>query len=380
MLLSRRFWLGIVVTVGFLFLFLWKVDFSETGRELQGANYAYFLPAVAIYFCSLAVRCLRWRFLLLYLKPVSILRLYPVVAIGYMANNMLPLRLGELVRAHFLGEKEGLNKASVLSTIGVERVLDGLTLLLFAGVVWPFLPWTDVLRTGDGELNRTWVAGSIAVAALFVMAFAAVFLLAASPRLRGGLVRVLPALFPAEVHLSVGDKLSVDVAVRDKVDGLVRLLLEGLGALRSPRALLIICLLSGPVWLIEAAAYYILAISFGLDQPFHVILLVTATSNLATAIPSTIGGIGPFEVVAKATLVAFGVGASAAAAFAFSVHILALWLPVNILGLLFLWRENISLSQVARTQPLEPSSQEVPGLSTFARSPGTAVAGEGEEE
>ncbi len=360
MLLSRRFWLGIVVTLGFLFLFLWKVDFGETGRELQDANYAYFIPAIACYFLALSVRSLRWRFLLLHLKPVSIPRLYPVVAIGYMANNMLPLRLGELVRAHFLGEKEGISKASVLSTIGVERVLDGLTLLLFAGVVWPFLPWTDVLRNDAGELNGAWVAGSIAVAVVFVAAFVAVFLLAASPRLGNGLVRVVPGLFPK--------------GVRVKVEGLLRLLLDGFGALRSPRALLAICLLSGPVWLMEAATYYIVAISFDLDQPFQVILLVTATSNLATAIPSSIGGIGPFEVVAKSTLVAFGVGGEAAAAYAFSVHILALWLPVNLLGLLFLWRENVSLAQIARTRPLELSSELAAGLSTFPGPPGAAMA------
>ena len=366
MLLTRRFWLGIVATLGFLFLFLWKVDFGEIGRELQNANYVYFVPAIACYFFSLSIRSLRWRFLLLHLKPVSIPRLYPVVAIGYMANNMLPLRLGELVRAHFLGEKEGISKASVLSTIGVERVLDGLTLLLFAGVVWPFLPWTDVLRNDDGQLKTAWLAGSITVAVVFVVAFAAVFLLAASPRLSNGLVRAVPALFPT--------------GVRVKIEGLLHLLLSGLGALRSPRALLTICLLSGPVWLLESAAYYIVALSFDLDQPFQVILLVTATSNLATAIPSSIGGIGPFEVVAKSTLVAFGVGGEAAAAYAFSVHILALWLPVNILGLLFLWRENVSLAQVARTRPLGLPTEPAKGLPTFPRPPGAAMSGERDDE
>ena len=343
MLFTRRFWLGVVVTLGFLALFLWKVDFSETGRELQGASYSFFLPAVLCYFLSLGVRSLRWRLLLLHLKPVSISRLYPVVSIGYMANNILPVRLGELVRAHFLGEKEGVSKASVLSTIGVERVLDGLTLLLFVIIVWPFLPWTDVLRNDEGDLRTAWLVGSVAVALAFLAAFLFVCVLAASPRLGDGLVRVVPALLPA--------------AVRGRVREVLRLLLNGLGALRSPRAFLSICLLSGPVWLLEGMVYYIMALSFDLGQPFSVILLVTATSNLATAIPSSIGGIGPFEVVAKSTLVAFGVGAEAAAAYAFSVHILALWLPVNILGLLFLWRENVSLAQVARTAPLEISAE-----------------------
>ena len=105
----------------------------------------------------------------------------------------------------------------------------------------------------------------------------------------------------------------------------------------------------------EAAVYYIIALSFDLDQPFQVILLMTATSNLATAVPSTIGGIGPFEVVAKSTLVAFGVTGEAAAAYAFFVHIVVLWLPVNILGVLFLWRENFSFLQLARSRPIDLS-------------------------
>ncbi len=343
MLLTHRFWLGLVVTVGLLFLFLWKVDFGETGRELRDANYAYFIPAVLVYFIALGFRSLRWRYLLLHLKPISARRLYPVVSIGYLANNILPVRLGELVRAHFLGEKEGVSKASALASIGVERVLDGLTLLFFAAVIWPFLPWTSVLKTDTGDFNILWVAMSALIAALFAAGFLVLVLFATSPRLGRGLAHLLTAVSPR--------------GLGPKVESLIYLLIEGLGALRSPRRLLIIVVLSVPVWLLEASTYYIIAISFNLDQPFQVILLVTATSNLATAVPSSIGGIGPFEVVAKSTLVAFGVGAEAAAAYSFFVHIIALWLPVNILGLLFLWKENLSLAQLARGRRIDLSPE-----------------------
>jgi len=343
LLLTHRFWLGLVVTVGLLFLFLWKVDFGETGRELRDANYAYFIPAVLVYFIALGFRSLRWRYLLLHLKPISARRLYPVVSIGYLANNILPVRLGELVRAHFLGEKEGVSKASALASIGVERVLDGLTLLFFAAVIWPFLPWTSVLKTDTGDFNILWVAMSALIAALFAAGFLVLVLFATSPRLGRGLAHLLTAVSPR--------------GLGPKVESLIYLLIEGLGALRSPRRLLIIVVLSVPVWLLEASTYYIIAISFNLDQPFQVILLVTATSNLATAVPSSIGGIGPFEVVAKSTLVAFGVGAEAAAAYSFFVHIIALWLPVNILGLLFLWKENLSLAQLARGRRIDLSPE-----------------------
>ena len=334
MLLTRRFWLGFLVTLGLLFLFLWKIDFEETGRALQNANYAYVIPAVLIYFVALWFRSLRWHYLLLHLKVIPTTRLYPVVAIGYLANNILPIRLGELVRAHILGEKEAVSKPATLATILVERVVDGLTLLLLAAIIWPFLPWTDVLKGDEGDLNWLWVVLSVLVAILFVGGFLGLFLFASSPRLGRRLTHVVERLSPS--------------GIRPKVESFVDLLIEGLGSLRSPRRLLIISLLSAPVWLIESAVYYVVAISFDLDLPFQVILLVTATSNLATAVPSSIGGIGPFEVVAKSTVIAFGVGAEEAAAYAFFVHIVTLWLPVNILGLLFLWKGNLSLAQLTR--------------------------------
>ena len=342
MIHSRRFWLGFGISVGFVVLSLWNVDFGQMGSELKHANYAYYLPAILIYFLAFGFRSLRWRYLLLHLKPISPLRLYPVISIGYLANNVLPMRLGELVRAHFVGEKEGISKASSLATIGVERVLDGLTLLLLAGVIWPFLPWTDVLKTDTGDLKIWWVALSIALALGFVAAFVLLVILATSPGLGRTVAHLLSSLMP--------------VRLRPKVEGLINLMLEGLGALRSPGRLIVMLVLSIPVWLAEATLYYLLAISFDLDVGFHVILLVTATSNLATAVPWSIGGIGPFEVVATSTLVAFGVGLDPATIYSFFVHIVALWLPVNVLGMIFLWREKVSLAQLARTRRIDVSS------------------------
>ena len=363
MLLSRRFWLGLVVTAGFLFVFLWRVDFGDIGRELQNANYAYFVPALLLYFVAFWFRSLRWRYLLLHLKPISPWRLYPVVSIGYLANNILPLRLGELVRAHFAGEKEGISKASALASIGVERVMDGLTLLLFAAIVWPFLPWTDVLRNDSGDLKALWLGLSVLVVLGLAGGFLVLVLLAASPDLGRRLAGLAGSLAPPPI-------------TRPKVEGVFDQLVIGLGALRSPRRVALICLLSVPVWLLEATMYYVIALSFDLGQPFHVLVLVTATSNLATAIPASIGGIGPFEVVAKSTLVAFGVAAEPAVAYAFFVHIVALWLPVNLLGLLFLWKEKVSLSQFAR-----PRGMDLPLMSRPAGGIGegqrTAEEGEG---
>ena len=346
MLLDRRFLLGAGVTVGLLFLFLWNIDFSDTWSQLRHANYAYFLPAVALYFVALGFRALRWRLLLLHIKPIPVRNLYPVTVIGYFANNVLPIRLGEIVRSQALWQKEGVSRASGLATIGVERVMDGLTLIFLVAVIWPFLPWTEALKTDDGGIKLLWLVGSGLVAALFAAGFLVLFLLAARPELGRRMAVVVTRPLPERF--------------RNTGTNLIMALIEGLGGLKSPRRLAVIALVSLPVWLTEAAMYYIIALSFDLDQSFGVILLVTATANLATAVPSSVGGIGPFEVVAKSTLVAFGVGAEPAAAYSFFVHIVALWLPVNLAGLLFMWKENIGFSNLSRIRtieaPVEPGS------------------------
>ena len=342
MLTTRRFWLGLAISVGFLFVFLWKVDFREVEEELRdGTIYLYLMPAVLLYFVALGFRSVRWHYLLLHLKAIPPWRLFPVVAIGYMSNNLLPIRLGELVRAHFLGEKEEVSKASGLATIAVERVLDGLTLLLMAAIIWPFLPWTDVLRDEGGDLKTWWVVLSVLVVLVFCGGFIFLFLLAAWPKLGYRISHLIASPMPPRFSA--------------KAEEFMVLLVDGLAALRSPRKVAIIFLISAPVWLAEALVYYIIALAFDLGQPFQVILLVTATSNLATAVPSSIGGIGPFEVVAKSTLIAFGLGGDAAIAYVFFIHIITLWLPVNILGLIFLWRENVSLAQLARAREVRMS-------------------------
>ncbi|MBI4200964.1 MAG: flippase-like domain-containing protein, partial [Chloroflexi bacterium] len=142
--------------------------------------------------------------------------------------------------------------------------------------------------------------------------------------------------------------------VGEKVNELGELFVTGLGVLRHMRRLAALAALCVPIWLAEAAMYYVIGLSFdlpsalgGAGQAAAVILAVTATANLATAIPSSSGGIGPFEFFAATTLVVLGAKAETAAAYAVALHV-ALLLPVTIVGLLYLWAGKESLAQLAR--------------------------------
>ena len=116
---NLKYWAGFGVSALLLVLFLFTVNIRQMIDALGDANYWFLVPAVGAYLVSIYFRAIRWSVLLRHLKPVTIRRLYPVVVVGYMANNLLPMRLGELVRSHYLGEREGISKTSALATIFV---------------------------------------------------------------------------------------------------------------------------------------------------------------------------------------------------------------------------------------------------------------------
>src|SRR3990172_3660263 len=167
---SRRLWLGLGGTSLFLGLFFWRTDLGELGAALAQANYWWVVPAVAIWFVSAAFRSLRWHYLLRRLANLSTRTLYPIVIIGYMANNLLPLRTGELVRAYVLGERHGVSKMSALGTIAVERVFDGVVLVGFLVVAGAIL-----------GLNEELAVLAIGMSVVFALLLALFVYVASSP-------------------------------------------------------------------------------------------------------------------------------------------------------------------------------------------------------
>ena len=123
--------MAILISIVFLGLFVSNIDIHRTIDHITEANYLLITLSLIAYFIAVLFRTLRWQYLLAPIKIVSVKTLYPIVVVGYMANNILPLRLGEIVRAYYVGEKENVSKLASLATIAVERVLDGLTLLFF---------------------------------------------------------------------------------------------------------------------------------------------------------------------------------------------------------------------------------------------------------
>ena len=135
-----QFWLGLAVSAVFLLWALQGLDLQQVAQYLKRGNYLWLIPSVGVYFLAVLVRTWRWDYLLRPLKRIPVKRLFPVVVIGYMGNNIFPFRVGELLRAYVLKRNEQVSISSSLATIVVERIFDGLTMLLFVFVALPTLP------------------------------------------------------------------------------------------------------------------------------------------------------------------------------------------------------------------------------------------------
>jgi uncharacterized membrane protein YbhN (UPF0104 family) len=312
--------LGVLISIVLLWLALHGVDFAALWRALQGAQYWWLLPAIAVYFEGVWMRAVRWRVLLAPVRQVPARRLFPVIAVGYMANDLLPARLGEVVRVYMLGRREGIGKTAALATVMLERVLDGVTMLLFLGIAMLLVPL-------ESWLVRLLGAG----AALFAGALLALLLLARASPVVVRLVELAAVILPS--------------SLRPWPVRLAGAFLDGLHVLRSP--LLTVKALGASVaaWTCEALMYYLVALAFALTPPPAAILATTAVANLGTLVPSSPGYIGPFEFLVRRTLEAFGVGAEVALGYALVLHVVLL-LPIILVGLFYAWKEHVTILEL----------------------------------
>ena len=325
---------GIVLTAFFLWLALRNVDIGAVRDALRRASYGYLLPAALCGALGYCLRTWRWGQILAKTKAIPFARLFPILMTGFAANNLLPARVGELVRAFLLGREEGISPSLALATIVVERVCDGLTLIALMALTLLFFP----IPVADPKLQLVELAATI----IFGVATVALIALLLFPRPILALVRACLR--------SVPERFAA------RITGLLDAFIEGLAALRSPTALARIAGLSILVWLCEGGtfAFVLLAFPLGLAgrEWFAAAIFLLVFVNLGIMIPSAPGYVGTYQLFAKLALGAFGIAASAAVALSFVAHALQYTLITGV-GLLSLWRLGFSprnLGQMARVE------------------------------
>lgn len=319
-----QFFLGLAISAAFVYLSLKGIDLSKAWDALQGANYWWLLPAVAVYFLAVWARTWRWHYLLRPLKRISLRTMFPIVVIGYMGNNIYPARIGELLRAYVLKRKEEVRVSASLATVVVERVFDGVVMLGFVIFNLPALAAVSGDSGVMGSIEQVAFWGTLA----FTGALAAFLLAAMFPHQSLGLFhRFAAPLIPERF--------------RQRAVGLVVGFWAGLESLRSPASIFMVFATSVVIWLLETVKYWFVMHAFSFAVPFFALMLMNGIVNLATTIPSAPGYVGTFDAPGIAVLQAFGVEGGLAASYTLVLHV-ALWLPITVLGLYYFGKESLS--------------------------------------
>jgi uncharacterized protein (TIRG00374 family) len=335
-LLKRwRIWLGIVISLAFLYLALGSLHLADVWNVARGARYEWLVPGVAVYFLGVWARTWRWDYLLRPLKRIPLRQLFPVVVIGYMGNNVYPARAGELIRAYVLRRRESISVSASLATIVIERVFDGLVMLMFVFVGLPFTPMP------------AWLQGMVIAASLLFFGALAVFIALAVK------VQWAEAVYGWVIgHL-------VPARFRTPARGFAERFMTGLHSLRSGRAVLMLFVTSVVIWLAETVKYWFVMHAFGFSVPFFVLMLMNGVVNLATTIPSSPGYVGTFDAPGIEILSLWGVPRDVAAGYTLVLHA-ALWLPITLLGFYFMARESIGWRDFG--QAVQSAQDETAGV------------------
>ena len=327
-----QFWLGVLISVLFIWLALRGLHLNDFWGAVTQANYIWLIPGIGVYFIGVWVRAWRWHYLLRPLKYIPTSKMFPITTIGYMGNNIYPARAGEVLRAVILKRKEGVSVSASLATIIVERIFDGVVMLAFVFVNLSELAKLTASSGFVGNIQQVAVIGT------------GVFL--------GALVVFLVAAMFPQVTLKIGLWFIfqfVPKRLHERIISLTSKFLDGLASLRSPFNVLMVFFTSVLIWLLETGKYWFVMHAFDFSVSFFALMLMNGIVNLATTIPSAPGYIGTFDAPGIAVLTAYGVDQATAAGYTLVLHV-ALWLPITLLGAYYLAREGIKWDDKIRNE------------------------------
>ncbi len=323
--------MALAVTVAVLWYVVRHVDLHQVVSAIRGADLGLLALTVLVTFVTYLFRTWRWQALLVPIGRAPFGQAFRATVIGFTATFLLPGRVGEVLRPYLLARHEGFRFTSTFATIIIERLLDVAAVLLLFG-------WFLVVADTRSFNASVWhiVKFSGAVGALVALgALAVLFLCAGHPerlgQFAGRMSRVLPAPLAAAVAR------------------LVRTFAEGLAVMRRPRPLVVAAMLSVPMWLSIAVGIWLTSRAFGLTVPFTGSFLIMMFLVIGVAVP-TPGGVGAFEAAyIYAVTTFFGVTLGPATAASLVLHAVS-FVPVSILGLLFMGQDGLTLAGLRKMQ------------------------------
>ena len=327
MLKSPRFWIGMAISVVCLYFAFQGIQFDKLFEALTHMDYGWLLVTVGLWCVSYAGRVFRWQTLFSPLQ-VRLGNTFNALNIGYFLSNLLPARIGDFVRAYLIGDMESVSKARALSTVVVERIFDGLTVVLFFALSALFVP--NIPDEARQAAVGVAVTGVVGIAFLLILSF---------QKERGlALLHRLAAPFPFLQRAGLWHALES--------------LIDGFAILRSPRPIIGVGLWSIYAWTVGGIMFWSVMFATGLRDsagmplPVTAAFLVMTVTSLVVVIPSSPGYVGIFHYVAVLTLTTiYGIDKSSALSYAVVMHAVS-YLLLTALGVFSIWREGLTYQRL----------------------------------
>lgn len=305
---------------------------------LKEMDYLYVFPAIIATFVSYFFRAVRWKYLLLPMKKTRLRNLFPATIIGYMANNLLPARLGEFVRAYVLGEKEGLGVGAVFASLVLDRLFDGFTVLIILIIAF----FTVSLPQGMERVQEGLLVGGYVTLAIYMAVVLFLFVLKKRTMMTINLVAGILKPFPKKIS--------------ERVIPILGSFIEGVRLSSRPAELFALIFTSVLIWIFAIWPVDLLLISFGINLPITASMFIMVFLVFAVMLPASPGYVGTYHAACVYGLMAFNIQKEKALSIALIMHGVSFF-PVIFAGIYCLWHDKFSLLELKNKSSRESSTE-----------------------
>ena len=301
--------LGVVIGIVAIYFSLRNIQGKEVFDSLKAINASWIIPIIIMNFMVIAVKALRWKIMITPIKKIRFLTMFRVLTIGFMANSVLPARLGEAVRVDMLGRDEALSRVTTAATVVADRIIEAVSFLLLAAIL--------------------------------------VFMFNVPEWMHKGLIITLCITI-----FCYG--LVIFHSKRKTNNKFLKKLQDGAQALLHMRLATFSFLTSLLSWFLQGLMLYMTQLAFGVHLPIWGIILVLLAINLAVALPAAPGYVGTFEFACILAYSYLGLDKNIALLVGATFHILQI-VPITLVGGILMLTSHFNLRK--------PAVAEDPGVS-----------------
>lgn len=308
--------IGLIISISLIIYLFYNIEFNSVKNALLTFNRNVLIILALIYVVGIVLRSIRWQLLIKQRKTIVGVLIFKALVIGYMVNNLLPAKVGELARVEYLKQKENIGRSYLLGSVFIERLLDIIIVIII------FVSSLLFSKTSKEVFSyNQWIIYLLAgVIILFVY-----FML--KPQIIKWFIKFLPN------------------KQKKRFEQIVSSFTKAINFINNKRLLSGISFLSILIWGLTLLSVYLILWGLKVTLPFYAYFFVIAAGVLGVIIPSTSGGIGVYHAISTGALLLFNVVPEKALAYSIIAHAFDFF-PNIVLGLGILFNESINFNKV----------------------------------